>query len=413
MTAAGSASSSASCAACRRRSRRWAAGDAPKRRRNASCRARSLTPAAAASSATDGGSPGVAAARASAASTTLGAGSTGAARNAGEYVCGWPSSSAVTIERSSSAATSGGGPPGPAAASVPCAVASAPSSARPAVRGSSTAAKRGRRLPDQVVAALGETGALTLSRPARYRGAEADLQTQLAALVEGAEGPPEPLIAMVPMEQLEIVDDWDPSGLAGTGSATVRCEDVFVPAYRTLSTVAALQGRYASEANRDRPLFRTAFFPFVLVASTGAAVGMAQGAMDVFLERLPGRMISYTHYTDQAQAPVTHLQVAEASARTRAAELLARDLSRQLDEAAAEGRDLTVAERAAVRGEVGLVVRECRTAVEILADASGASSIQKSVPIQRICRDIRALSIHAALNLTTNLEVHGRVLVGA
>jgi hypothetical protein len=35
------------------------------------------------------------------------------------------------------------------------------------------------------------------------------------------------------------------------------------------------------------------------------------------------------------------------------------------------------------------------------------------VPIQRICRDVRALSIHAALNWTTNLEVHGRVLVGA
>jgi alkylation response protein AidB-like acyl-CoA dehydrogenase len=193
----------------------------------------------------------------------------------------------------------------------------------------------------------------------------------------------------------------------------VRCEDVFVPSHRTLATVAALQGRYASEANRDRPLFRTAFFPFVLVASMGAPVGMAQAAMDVFLERLPGRTITYTHYADQAQAPVTHLQVAEAAARTHAAELLARDLSRRLDEAAGEGRELTVAERAQIRGEAALVVRECRTAVEILADASGASSIQTAVPIQRICRDIRALSIHAALNWTTNLEVHGRVLVGA
>jgi hypothetical protein len=139
---------------------------------------------------------------------------------------------------------------------------------------------------------------------------------------------------------------------------------------------------------------------------------MAQAAMDVFLERLPGRLITYTHYIDQAQAPVTHLQVAEAAARTRSAELLARDLCHRLDEAAADGRDLTVAERAAIRGEVGHLVRECRVAVEILADASGASSIQRSVPIQRICRDVRALSIHAALNLTTNLEVSGRVLVG-
>jgi alkylation response protein AidB-like acyl-CoA dehydrogenase len=151
----------------------------------------------------------------------------------------------------------------------------------------------------------------------------------------------------------------------------------------------------------------------VLVASTGAAVGLAQAALDVFLERLPGRMITYTHYTDQAQAPVTHLQLAEAAARARSAELLARDLCRLLDGAAAEGRELDVAERARVRGEVALVVRECRTAVEILFDNSGASSIQRSVPIQRIARDMRALSVHAALNWSTNLEVYGRVLVGA
>jgi alkylation response protein AidB-like acyl-CoA dehydrogenase len=355
--------------------------------------------------------------------------------------------------------------------------------------------ERERTLPPEVVAALEDAGAFTLSRPERFGGVEASLGAQfdelcavargdgsagwiaslysvggffaglfddraqeevfanpkarvagvfsptgvlkpvdggyrltgrwswntgchhahwdtLAAVVEGSGAPPEVRIALVPMEELAIEDDWDPSGLAGTGSATVTCQDVFVPAHRTLLTMDALQERYASEANRDRPLFRTAFFPFVLVASMGTPVGMAQAAMDVFLERLPGRQITYTHYADQSEAAVTHLQVAEAAARTTAAELLSRDLARRLDEAAAEGRALTVAERGAIRGEVALVVRECRTAVEILADASGASSIQRAVPIQRIARDMRALSIHAALNYTTNLEVYGRILVG-
>src|SRR3954471_15760472 len=100
----------------------------------------------------------------------------------------------------------------------------------------------------------------------------------------------------------------------------------------------------------------------------GAPAGMAQAAMDVFLERLHGREITYTHHADQTEAAVTHLQVAEAAART--------------------------------------------TAAELLADASGASSIRPTVPVQRISRDMRALSIHAALTYTTNLEVYGRVLVG-
>ena len=135
------------------------------------------------------------------------------------------------------------------------------------------------------------------------------------------------------MEELAIADDWDPSGLAGTGSATVTCEDVFVPAHRTLLTMDALQERYASEANRDRPLFRTAFFPFVLVASMGAPVGMAQAAMDVFLERLPGRGITYTHHADQSEAAVTHLQVA-GRPRARRRRSCCAYLARRLDEAA-------------------------------------------------------------------------------
>ena len=49
------------------------------------------------------------------------------------------------------------------------------------------------------------------------------------------------------------------------------------------------------------------------VNAGGTPVGTARGAMDAFLERLPGRGITYTNYTNKAEAPVTHLQLAEAS----------------------------------------------------------------------------------------------------
>lgn len=229
---------------------------------------------------------------------------------------------------------------------------------------------------------------------------------------DAPEGPPELLLALVPMEEVAILEDWDPSGLAGTGSNTTVVEDVFVPAHRTLPMGPALQGHYLSQANRDRPLFRSAFFPFVMANSTGAPLGMARGAMDAVLERMPSRGITYTHYDRWAEAPVTHLNVADAQVRTTTAELLARRVARTVDDAAAEGRELTLAERAAIRGETGHVVRMAREAVEILNGISGASSIQRDVPVQRFARDIQALSLHAALNVNTHLEVYGRVLVG-
>ena len=48
----------------------------------------------------------------------------------------------------------------------------------------------------------------------------------------------------------------------------------------------------------------------------------------------------------------------------------------------------------------------------MLYRASGASSIQRSVPIQRYQRDIQALSNHAFLTDATRLELLGRVICG-
>ena len=41
--------------------------------------------------------------------------------------------------------------------------------------------------------------------------------------------------ALVPMSDIEIVDDWDVLGLRGTGSKTLRLQEVFVPEHRLMS----------------------------------------------------------------------------------------------------------------------------------------------------------------------------------
>lgn len=219
------------------------------------------------------------------------------------------------------------------------------------------------------------------------------------------------LLTLLPMSDLTIEDDWRPSGLAGTGSNATVAEDVFIPQHRVLPLMGALTGTNLSQKTAGSPLYKCAFFPFVLVNSTGAPVGMAEGAMDVFLERVPGRKITYTSWV-QTEAQSTHIQVADAAVNIRAAKVLSNDLATRIRDAASAGRDLSTAERAAMRAESAHVVRLARLAVETLNSMSGASSIQLDVPIQRIFRDIEALALHAALALNTNLEVHGRVILG-
>ena len=53
-----------------------------------------------------------------------------------------------------------------------------------------------------------------------------------------------------------------------------------------------------------------------------------------------------------------------------------------------------------------------KQAVDILATASGGSSIYSNVPIQRIQRDVHAVNLHALMHPDTNLELYGRILCG-
>ena len=64
------------------------------------------------------------------------------------------------------------------------------------------------------------------------------------------------------------------------------------------------------------------------------------------------------------------------------------------------------------RAHVTYLTGLSRQAVDILFFASGASSIQQHVPIQRFQRDIQALANHAIMHAPTGNEIYGRVLCG-
>jgi hypothetical protein len=173
-----------------------------------------------------------------------------------------------------------------------------------------------------------------------------------------------------------------------------------------------LHEQYSSELNAGKPVYRT---PMLLTAATstvGTAVGLAKAARDVFFTRLPDRKITYTSYESQAEAPITHLQVAQAALLIDEAEFHAYTAADTLDRKSTAGEPWTVEERAALRAQLGRAYALAQDAVGIYSSASGASSIYTTVPMQRLERDIRTLNLHAILHPDTNYELYGRVLCG-
>ncbi|GGV45006.1 acyl-CoA dehydrogenase family protein [Streptomyces griseoflavus] len=235
---------------------------------------------------------------------------------------------------------------------------------------------------------------------------------EIIAAQEMPHGQHLPLMALVPMDQLEIVDDWDTSGLRGTGSVSTVARDLFVPQERVMPLPAVLSGQYASQLNADTPAYRAPLLPVAAASSVGTAVGLARAAQDAFFERLPGRTLTYTWYAKQAEAAVTHLQASEAVLKADQAEFHAHRLAGLVDSKAASGEEWTVLERARARADLGTAVRLAKESVDIFASASGGSSVYRDVPIQRITRDIQAITLHALMNPATNAELYGRVLCG-
>jgi alkylation response protein AidB-like acyl-CoA dehydrogenase len=210
--------------------------------------------------------------------------------------------------------------------------------------------------------------------------------------------------------ELTRLDDWHASGMAATGSSTIVAENVFIPSHRAQPLIDMVEARYPERSTASNPYFNYPLATVLTVNAGGTPIGIARGALEAFEARLPGRGITYTNYTNKAEAPVTHLQIGDAALRIDSADAHVRLACALLDRD--PSRKMTVKERVKSRAHISCATGLAREAVDILFYASGASAIQSHVPIQRFQRDIQALANHAIMHPQTSVELYGRVLCG-
>ncbi len=218
-------------------------------------------------------------------------------------------------------------------------------------------------------------------------------------------------MVLVPKDSLVARDDWDPMGLAATGSQTVATDgELFVPDER-FSTPRRLGERIAELTGQGLGPPRGGLARS-LVTGAGAALGMADHATEVFLGTVGKRSIPYSPYPKQVDAPVTHLTVGRAHTRIRAASAVADAAVAQLDRWEAEGTEPSERDTLQLHADVAYIWDASATAIESLFRASGASAISRRQPLQLIARNCRAGSLHAAHGMDTWMENVGRALCG-
>jgi 3-hydroxy-9,10-secoandrosta-1,3,5(10)-triene-9,17-dione monooxygenase len=218
--------------------------------------------------------------------------------------------------------------------------------------------------------------------------------------------------ALLPMSQVQILDDWNTIGVRGSGSSSVVVRDVFVPDSRVTDARFVLTGEYRSTQLADDWLYRAAFVPLGQIVIAFPALGAGLDALDTFMAQLPKRGIAMTAYKKQMEAPITHLQLGEASAKIDAARVIIGRAADEIDRHAKAGRQMSVMDRARIRRDTGFADRLIWEGIDMLADASGGSFASHQNPLNRIWRNARIAGLHATLVPATVYELYGRLMCG-
>ena len=219
------------------------------------------------------------------------------------------------------------------------------------------------------------------------------------------------VMAVVPMSEVKILHDWDTIGLRGSGSSSVSVENVFVPEGRLLSLPKIAAGANDGQF-KDESLYKSAMVPVMAIILVFPALGLGMHMLEATLASIEGKNIAYTAYSNQLEAPITHLQVGEASAKIDCAKLLVAKACADIDEWAEKGEMMPYLDRARIRRDTGVTVKMIWEAVDILASAGGGSFARRNNVLNRIWQDARIVCMHGMTVPFTNIELYGRLLCG-
>ncbi|WP_164975581.1 acyl-CoA dehydrogenase family protein [Sphingobium fluviale] len=219
-----------------------------------------------------------------------------------------------------------------------------------------------------------------------------------------------PGIALVPMSDVKLLNDWNTSGIRGSGSTNVAMEDVFIPNERIIPLVPIADGTYPRTHMGAAP--RVAFMPLMASILSYPLIGASQHMVEYFLETLPKRDIKLTPYTNAAEAPVTHLQIGEATAKIEAARLLIEDGVREMDDWSYRAEYMPIELRAKIRRDTAFAERLMWEGVDQLGTVSGGSFSWLSNIGNRLWQDVKVGTLHPLISAPSNYEMYGRMIAG-
>ncbi len=233
----------------------------------------------------------------------------------------------------------------------------------------------------------------------------------LGAMTANADGDPGARVVVVRAADLEVIDTWHVSGLAGTGSKDVACEALFAPEHMVFDLSVAQEGYAPGTEDMEGDAYRLPLFPFIPHLVAGPMIGIARGAYEDFIEKVQSQTSIYNR-SRLAEQTTVQLKIAEAGVLIETAKLLVRENWREAHRYVENGARPSLEDRARWRRDAAHAAGCCVRAVDLIHGVSGATANYLDNMLQMRHRDVHAAAHQIHLSWDINAPEFGRIAAG-
>ncbi len=205
------------------------------------------------------------------------------------------------------------------------------------------------------------------------------------------------------LDDVEFIDTWHVSGLAGTGSLDYTVTDAFVP-----------EGRWVQigvdEPTRDNQFSSFSFYGLLALGIAATSVGIGRRAIAELVELAATKRPQGSSRPLRDRTPI-QADTALAEASLRSAWAFVEDTVNDTWDSTAAGDPPTTEQKRLLRLGATHATQTAAQATEMMYKAAGGASVYKTSPIQRCFRDVYVATQHAMVAPRT-YEVAGRMRLG-
>jgi alkylation response protein AidB-like acyl-CoA dehydrogenase len=215
---------------------------------------------------------------------------------------------------------------------------------------------------------------------------------------------------LAPLAEIEIVDDWQVLGLAGTGSKSLVLHDVFIPEHRCVMVSDLFAGTPPGVlVHPDYPVLRSPRGFLVSYSLPPVAIALGRRALDIACAALAGRVSRGV--TKLAESEVVQMAIGEAAAAIDIATLLLHSGRESSTAAVSSGRKITEAEALRARRDMVYAQHQVSWALDRLCELDGARWVYDSDQLGAIRRDLMTILTHHAASRQAAMAPYGRMLL--